>query len=170
MIVSNFCALVTNTDGTGVAHPSAIGWYAEEIHGAEICAGLLQDGSHARFAFAVLHEEINALDSRQMTDNFREGPRNGRELIGPVRQFMRPAEPGGFVAFPFGGHAKAELTERFGLWRGLPRGKKYKKKGAAGGKGRGRETRFFIDPRGQAGVVSTECAGFRGSAEFCLVF
>src|SRR2546427_11845384 len=123
MIVSNFCGFVANTDGTGVAHPSAVGWYAEEIHGAEIGAGLLQDGSHARFGFAVLHEEINAFDFRQVTDNFREGPRNGRELIGPVCQFMRPAEPGGFVAFPFGGHTEAEVTERFGLWRCLYGGK-----------------------------------------------
>src|SRR5713226_1070259 len=53
-----------------------------------------------------------------MADNFSEGPRNGRKFSRPIGYFVRPAEPGGFVRFPFGGHAKAESAGRFDLrWR-----------------------------------------------------
>src|SRR6266567_3408045 len=43
-----------------------------------------------------------------MANDFREGPWNDRKFPGPVRHFMGPAKPGGFVGFPFGGHVKAE--------------------------------------------------------------
>src|SRR5229473_1335949 len=53
-----------------------------------------------------------------MADNFSEGPRNGRKFSRPIGYFVRPAEPGGFVRFPFGGHAKAESVGPFDLrWR-----------------------------------------------------
>src|SRR5262249_43903218 len=69
--------------------------------------------AHPLFAGAVLYEEVDALDLGQMADDFREGPRDRRKLAGPVGEFMRPGEPGGFVRFPFGGHAEAEGV-RFG--------------------------------------------------------
>src|SRR5436190_4306008 len=43
-----------------------------------------------------------------MTHDLRESPRNGCEFPGPVRQFVRPAEPCGLVRLPLGGHAKAQ--------------------------------------------------------------
>src|SRR6266581_1269928 len=113
MVAGDFAGTVSNADGAGVAHPAAIGWHAEKIHGIEICSGLFQDGSNARFGGAVFDQEINAFDRRQMADDFSKGPGNGRKFSRPVGYFMRPAEPGGFVRFPFGGHAETESVRRF---------------------------------------------------------
>src|SRR5277367_1677347 len=46
-----------------------------------------------------------------MTDNFCEGPGNWRKLSWPVCYFVGPAQPGGFVRFPFCWHA-----EVLGVW------------------------------------------------------
>src|SRR5713101_2656694 len=112
MIVSDFAGFISNADGAGVAHLAAISWHAEEIHGIKICSGLFQDGSNAGFGGAVFDEKIDAFHLRQMTDDLGKRPRNGRKFSGPVRYLVRPAEPGGFVAFPFGGHAEAESVRR----------------------------------------------------------
>src|SRR3989442_14752023 len=50
-----------------------------------------------------------------MANDFRERPGNRGEFSGPVGQFVGPAEPSGFVALPFGRHAKAKSVRRFGL-------------------------------------------------------
>src|SRR6266568_4386864 len=113
MVAGDFAGTVSNADGAGVAHPAAIGWHAEKIHGIEICSRLFQVGSNARFGGAVFDQEINAFYRRQMADDFSKGPGNGRKFSRPVGYFMRPAEPGGFVRFPFGGHAETESVRRF---------------------------------------------------------
>src|SRR5207245_10148115 len=60
------------------------------------------------FGGAVFNEEKNALDARQVANDFPEGPRNNRKFPGPVGYLVRPAEPGGFVRLPFGGHSEAD--------------------------------------------------------------
>ena len=117
MIESDFAGFVSNADRAGVAQPAAIGGNPEKINCVEICPGFVQDGSNARFGGAVFNEEINALDFGQMADNFREGPGDGRKFPGPIGELVRPAEPGGFVGFPFGRHSEAEGAWRFGLRR-----------------------------------------------------
>src|SRR6266576_1277366 len=52
-----------------------------------------------------------------MPHDFCKGPRNGRKFSGPIGQLVRPAEPGRFVPFPFGGYAEAECVWRFSLRR-----------------------------------------------------
>src|SRR5436309_1216009 len=37
IVVSDFAGLVANANGSGIAHPSAIGGRNEEIHGVKIC-------------------------------------------------------------------------------------------------------------------------------------
>src|SRR5260370_18777540 len=54
-----------------------------------------------------------------MADDFGEGPGNGRKFSRPVGYFVRPAEPGRFVRFPFGGHAETESVRRCCLRRPL---------------------------------------------------
>ena len=60
-------------------------------------------------ARAIFDEEIHAFDAREMADDFRVGPGNGGKFAGPVGEFVRPAEPGGVVGFPFGGHPEAVI-------------------------------------------------------------
>src|SRR5260370_11195122 len=113
MVVSNLADFVSNADRAGVAHPAAIGGHTEKIHRAEIGAGFFQDGANARFGGAVFDKKMGAFHLRQMTDDLRKRPRDGRKFSGPIRYLVRPAEPGGFMAFPFGGHAEAEGARRF---------------------------------------------------------
>src|SRR5260370_12505012 len=113
MIVSDFAGFISNADGTGVAHPAAISWYAEEIHGIKIYSGLFQDGSNAGFGGAVFDEKIDAFHLRQMTDDLGKRPRDGRKFSGPDRYLVLPAEPGGFMAFPFGQHLQTHNVQRF---------------------------------------------------------
>src|SRR5437016_2118337 len=93
--------------------------YTTLFRSIEICSRLFQHASNARFGGAIFDEEIDAFDMRQVADDFCEGPGNGGEFSGPVAYFVRPAEPSGFVRFPFGGHAKAKRAGRFYLQRGL---------------------------------------------------
>ena len=108
IVVGDFAGFVSNADWAGITHPSAICGDAKEIHGVKICFRFFQHGSNARFGGAVFNEEKNALDARQVANDFREGPRNNRKFPGPVGYLVRPAEPGGFVRLPFGGHSEAE--------------------------------------------------------------
>ena len=107
--VGDFPGRVADGDRAGVAHPSAVGGNAKEIDGGEIGAGLFQNGADFGFSCAILHQQINALNAREMPDDFREGPGNRRELSRPVGLFVRPAEPRGVVMFPLGGHPVAEV-------------------------------------------------------------
>ena len=91
MGVGDFAGGILYADGSGVAHPAAIGGNAEEIYGGEIGAGFLQDGADSGFGFFIFDQEIDPLNLRQVADDFREGPRNGRKFSGPVGEFMRPA-------------------------------------------------------------------------------
>src|SRR5205814_6374757 len=125
IVVGDFAGFVSNADRAGIAHPAAIGRHAEKINGVDVCSGLLQNASNARFGGTVFNEKIDALDLRQVAYDFCKGPRNGCEFSGPVSYFVWPAEPGGFVRFPFGGHAKAERAGRFYLQRGLHWEKKF---------------------------------------------
>jgi hypothetical protein len=56
---------------------------------------------------AACDKQEDALDLRQMTDDLRERPGDDLKFPGPIRDFVRPAQPSGFVRFPFGGHAEA---------------------------------------------------------------
>src|SRR6266404_6658167 len=73
-----------------------------------------------------------------MPNDFRERPGNRREFSGPVAEFVRPAEPSGLVALPFGGHAKAKVMRRVGLWQCLHRGKEFNTESTETQRARGR--------------------------------
>ena len=108
IVVGDFAGFIPDADRTGVAHPAAIGGHAEKLQGIEICSRVFQDGSDAGLGRTIFDKEIDALDLGQVPDNFGESPRNDRKFPGPIGYLMRPAEPGGFVRFPLGGHVKAE--------------------------------------------------------------
>ncbi len=91
MGVGDFAGGILYADGSGVAHPTAIGGNAEKIYCGEIGAGFFKDGSNARFGFFIFNQQVDPLNLRKMADDFREGPRNGREFSGPVGEFMGPA-------------------------------------------------------------------------------
>src|SRR5258708_27013348 len=116
--VGDFAGAAFDANGAGVAHPAAISGDAEEIDGGEVYAGLFQDVAHTRFRGAILDEQIDALDTREVTNDFCVGPGDGGEFAGPVRLFVRPPEPGGFMMLPLGGHP-ATTFEWVGTARGL---------------------------------------------------
>jgi hypothetical protein len=108
----DFACGIFYEDGAGIAGPSAIGGDAKKFHGGEIGAGIFQDTARDGFGVFSFDEDAHALDAREMTHDFGVDPWNGREFAGPVGAFVRPAEPGGFVWLPFGGHAIAEGVRR----------------------------------------------------------
>ena len=57
-----------------------------------------------RFRGAILDEQKDALDAREVANDLGVGPGNGGKFSGPVGLFMGPAEPCGFVMLPFGRH------------------------------------------------------------------
>src|SRR5689334_21998487 len=94
IVEGDFTGFTANGDGSGVAHPAAIGGHDEKIHGVEIRSRLFEDRAHARLRFAIFNQQENALDARQVANDFGESPRNNGKFSGPVGYFVRPAEPG----------------------------------------------------------------------------
>src|SRR3984893_8804234 len=115
--VGDFAGAAFDADGSGVAHPAAIGGDAEEIDGGEVHARLFQDVAHTRFCSSILDEQIDALDTREVTNYFCIGPRNRCKFAGPVRLFVGPAEPGSFMMLPLCGHPETTFE-----WGGTARG------------------------------------------------
>src|ERR1700676_2088675 len=120
---------------------------------------------------------MDTLDLREVADDFGEGPGNGREFAGPVGEFVGPAEPGGGVGFPFGGHAAAqrrgarcsvglsyqEDSLRRKKWRVTSdewRAKEEHRRGTAGaGEAGGINTRtLFAEPAVGGGLVGVDAA------------
>ena len=66
MRVGDFAGGVAYADRAGIAHPAAVSGNAEEIDGVEIGAGLFQNGADFGFGGAILHEEIDALNAREV--------------------------------------------------------------------------------------------------------
>src|SRR5258705_13713073 len=98
-----------------------------------------------------------------MPNDFRECPWDLREFSRPVGKFVRPAEPGGFVALPFGGHSKAKSLRRAGLRQCLHRGKEFNTEGA---EFRG-EGRTILCPTNDSGWESTHRCGGRAETANC---
>src|SRR5260370_26882403 len=67
MVAGDFAGTVSNADGAGVAHPAAIGWHAEKIHGIEICSGLFQDGSTSPSGARLCAQALTPFNRRSMT-------------------------------------------------------------------------------------------------------
>ena len=57
----------------------------------------------------ILQQDAHPLDLRKFAHDLAVDPRNGLEAARPVVFVVRPGDPGGFVRFPLGGHAEAEL-------------------------------------------------------------
>ena len=82
--VGDYTGRILYTDGSRVAHPSAISGNPEEIYCGEIGAGFLKDSADSGFGFFIFNQKIDALDLRQVTNDFREGPWDGRKFSRPV--------------------------------------------------------------------------------------
>jgi hypothetical protein len=55
------------------------------------------------------HEQADDLALRDLADHLAVNPANGVNFVRPVGFIVRPAEPGGGVRLPFGGHGVAEF-------------------------------------------------------------
>src|ERR1700682_1423546 len=114
--VSDFAGTASHADGTGVAHPAAIGGHAEEINSVEVHAGFFQDVADARFGGAILDEQVDAFDMREMTNYFGVGPGNRRKFGGAVGLFVASAAPSCFLMLPLGRHPETTFE-----WSGTAR-------------------------------------------------
>src|SRR5216684_3542354 len=93
-----------------------------------------------------------------MADNFSEGPRNGRKFSRPIGYFVRPAEPGGFVRFPFGGHAKADSVGRFDLrWWHHSRGE-FNTEATESAEKTEKSNLFVTEPAVEDGLIGVDAA------------
>ena len=97
-----------------VAGPDAVGGAADELDGVQIGAGLGQLAAGVLFERFVLHQDADALDSRQLAHDLAIHPGDGRELAGPVVAIVRPGEDGGLVRLPLRGHAEAQAARGVG--------------------------------------------------------
>ena len=100
---------VAGEDGTGVAHPDAIGLPLVKVDTRYICAVTLQHRAGAVFGCLIVHQNVHIFDARQMPHDLRVDPGDGLEFAGPVLGVVRPGEPGGGVRLPFSGHAIGRL-------------------------------------------------------------
>jgi hypothetical protein len=108
----DFAGGIFYEDGAGIAGPSAICRDAGKFYGGKIGAGIFQDVARGRFGVLSFDEDSHAFDPREMAHDFGVDPGDRREFAGPIGALVRPAEPCGFVRFPFGGHAEAEGVGR----------------------------------------------------------
>src|SRR6476661_9509731 len=97
-----------------------------------------------------------------MPNNFRECPWDRREFPGPIGKLVRPAEPGGFVTLPFGGHSKAKGLRCAGLRQCLHRGKESNTGGTENGGGR-----TIPCPTNDSGLAGTHQYGGRAETANC---
>src|ERR1700746_297582 len=108
MVDCYFPGTVSNANRAGVPHPAAIGGRDAEIHRSKVGTRFLQDGTPPRLRLAILNQQEDALDSRELPNNFREGPGNRCEFSWPIRWFVLSTEPRCRMRFPFGRHAKTQ--------------------------------------------------------------
>src|SRR5206468_436801 len=99
--------VLTHEDRPEVARPAAIGGEAKEFDTLQVHAALAQHFARLRFVRRRLDEDPDRLARRELPDNLTVDPRDRAELAGPVTRVVRPADPGGRVWLPLGGHANA---------------------------------------------------------------
>ena len=73
-----------------------VGAGARQVAAGELLLGLMVD------------QDADDLAGRNLAHDFAIDPADGVELVGPVGGMVRPAEPSGFVRFPFGGYGEAQ--------------------------------------------------------------
>ena len=100
-------SVVFHENRTGIARPSAIGGKFEELHARRIHTHAFEHATRARFMLFRIHQDANCFAFGEMADNFTVDPVNRLDFTGPVGGIVRPADPGGLVRFPFGGHVES---------------------------------------------------------------
>ena len=106
--------LALHKDRPGVARPAAIGGVRNEFNLPHIHADVLENAARKIFVSLVPDDEAHVFARRNFPHHFTVNPRDDLELARPVAGVVRPAEPGGLVLFPFGGHGIALFGGRGG--------------------------------------------------------
>src|SRR5215471_2350664 len=104
IVVGHLACGILHADRTRVTHPSAIGRHYEELHRLELRPRLPQNPANFLLRRATLHHQKNPLHLGKQPHNLGKRPRNRCKLRRPIRQLMRPPEPGSFMSLPLGGH------------------------------------------------------------------
>src|SRR5262249_2853623 len=88
---------VLDEDGPEVARPAAVEGKAEELDKGGIDGDARQEPARAGLRPRARHEDPHDLPRREVAHDLAVDPGDRRELAGPVREAVRPREPGGLV-------------------------------------------------------------------------
>ena len=105
-------AAVTNKNGSGVAHPAAIGRPLVELDPAHVRAGALEHAARELLLGRRIHQQVNDLARRELAHHLAINPLHRRELPRPIGGIMRPAQPRRLVPLPLRRHGKAQRGGR----------------------------------------------------------
>ena len=106
-----------DVDGAAVARPTTVGGMDDEFDARDIGTGAGEVTTGKAGFGLVTNEEADGFAGADVADHFAIDPADGVKLAGPVGFVVGPAEPGGGVRFPFGGHGKAQVGGRGGAGR-----------------------------------------------------
>jgi len=81
----------------------------DEFNAPKVAAGAFQVSSGDPLVGFGVHQHSHLLARGNFAHHFAIDPPDRIELARPIRDVVRPPEPGGFVLFPFGGHGETEL-------------------------------------------------------------
>ena len=110
-----FGSWLAHADGPKVACPAAIRRGAKEFHIGQVGMGAGQD--LACPGLRPADDDEHSLGFRDLAHDLAIDPLDGAKLARPVAATVRPAQPGGLVGLPFGGHGKTKLRGRLhGPW------------------------------------------------------
>src|SRR5213594_1975937 len=94
--------------GPEVARPPAVRRDPQELHASSVHAGPLQYAARLALVLSRLHEDPHRLAWGELAHDLPVHPLDRGELPRPVARVVRPADPGGRVRLPLGGHREAE--------------------------------------------------------------
>ena len=93
----------------GIAGPAAIRRMQHKLNVPQIHADVLENTAGVGLVFLVPDDETNLFAGGNFPDHLAIDPRDDLEFAGPVAGVVGPAEPRGFMGFPFGGHGVPEV-------------------------------------------------------------
>src|SRR5947209_6930246 len=88
---------IADEDRAGVASPDAVGRPTMKSNGRRECAAFAQDRARPPFRGSIVHDDVDLLHAREVTNNLRVNMRNAGELAWPIALVVRPCDPGGLV-------------------------------------------------------------------------
>ena len=99
-------------DGPEIAGPAAVCREAEELEAVGPHAHLREHASGAALVVGGIDQDPHELSPGERARDLSVHPGDRAKLARPIAGVVRPADPGGVMRFPLGGHAEAEARGR----------------------------------------------------------